>query len=62
MSFNHEWEKWLDSIEFDEFAVQPKSSQVNQKWICGRCGWTTNENDRAMLHMWACGQFSLFKN
>ena len=41
----------------EEVYTKPKAN-----WICGRCGWTTNEGDRATLHMWACGQFSLFRN
>ena len=62
--------KWNPSEEFKRWLVWAEAQDIVEEvytkpkanWICGRCGWTTNEGDRATLHMWACGQFSLFRN
>ena len=58
MNDENEFEQWLESLALE--AIQEIDSR--QKWICGRCGWTTNLGQQATLHMWACGQISLSRN
>jgi hypothetical protein len=60
------WAYWsqINDIVEDELGVNEAivEKDSKQKWICGHCGWITNDGQQATIHMWGCAQVRLIGN